>query len=128
MIRMGRTLLLAGMALAAAPALADDLRGALTMAYNTNPTLQAARSQQRAVDESVPIARSAALPSLSGTATYTEFVEKGTPSVTAPSCPERNWLPHRSPICSRSMMRASDASFPARPSSASGAIGLCAMC
>lgn len=84
-MRLVKSVILAGVALAAMPAAADDLRGALTMAYNTNPTLQAARSQQRAVDESVPIARSAALPSLSGTATYTEFVEKGTPSVNAPS-------------------------------------------
>ena len=64
----------AGLVLAAVPAMADDLRSALVMAYTTNPTLQSARAQQRAVDEGVPIARSASLPSLSGTATYTEFL------------------------------------------------------
>ncbi|MES2493065.1 MAG: TolC family outer membrane protein [Pseudomonadota bacterium] len=56
-------------------ALADDLRGALESAYRTNPTLEAARSQQRAVDAEVPIARSQGLPSLSGNASYTELVE-----------------------------------------------------
>lgn len=84
MIRMGRTLLLAGMALAAAPALADDLRGALTMAYNSNPTLEAARAQQRAVDAGVPIAKSAALPSLNGVASFTEFLKKSANSFTSP--------------------------------------------
>lgn len=84
MINAGRVILLAGIALAAVPALADDLRGALTLAYNTNPTLEAARAQQRAVDAGVPIARAAALPSLSGTATFSEFAKLATPSVTSP--------------------------------------------
>ncbi|HQS70285.1 MAG: hypothetical protein B7Y36_05450 [Novosphingobium sp. 28-62-57] len=53
-----------------APALADDLREALTSAYNTNPTLQAARANQRATDEGVPIARARALPSLAGQGSY----------------------------------------------------------
>lgn len=75
-IRLGRAILLAGIGLAAAPALADDLREALIMAYNTNPNLQAARAQQRAVDAGVPIARSAALPTLSGAAAHTEFVKR----------------------------------------------------
>ncbi|OYZ39082.1 MAG: hypothetical protein B7Y31_08705, partial [Novosphingobium sp. 16-62-11] len=57
-------------ALLATPALADDLRQALTSAYNTNPTLQAARATQRATDEGVPIARARALPSLSGQGSY----------------------------------------------------------
>jgi len=79
-----RLMLAAGVALAAMPALADDLRGALVMAYTSNPTLQSARAQQRAVDESVPITRSAALPSLSGTATYTEFLHDSSASALAP--------------------------------------------
>ncbi|HVR90075.1 MAG TPA: TolC family outer membrane protein [Novosphingobium sp.] len=79
-----RAALLATIAIVAAPALADDLREALVMAYNTNPTLQAARAQQRATDEGVPIARAAGLPSLSGTATYTEFVKRSSNSFTAP--------------------------------------------
>ena len=87
--RPGRTGLhlgagLIALALATAPLRADDLRGALVMAYTTNPTLQGARAQQRAIDEGVPIARSAALPSLSGTASYTEFVKKSSSSFTSP--------------------------------------------
>lgn len=86
--RIARQALIAGMvSLAATPVLADDLREALVMAYNTNPTLQAARAQQRAVDEGVPIARSAGLPSVSGTATYSEFVDGSTSN---PLAPQRN--------------------------------------
>ena len=72
--RLARGILLAGAAsLIAGPALADELRDALILAYQTNPTLQSARAQQRGLDEGVPIARAAGLPSLSGTATYTEL-------------------------------------------------------
>ena len=75
--RTARWSLLAGCAaLLAAPAYADDLREALVMAYNTNPTLQGARAQQRATDEGVPIARSAGLPSASSNVTYTEFTSR----------------------------------------------------
>ena len=79
------SLLASGAALIATPVLADELRDALVMAYNTNPTLQSARAQQRATDENVPIARAAGLPSLSGTATYTEFVKTSSNSFTSPS-------------------------------------------
>lgn len=82
--RLGRAILLAGIGLAATPALADDLREALVMAYTTNPTLQAARAQQRAVDAGVAIARAPGLPSLSGTANYVEFVKQSKSSFTAP--------------------------------------------
>jgi len=51
------TVLVAGMALLASGARADDLRSALVSAYATNPTLQGARAEQRANDENVPIAR-----------------------------------------------------------------------
>lgn len=72
-----RAALLVGIALAAAPAaLAEDLRGALVSAYNTNPQLQAARAQQRALDETVPIERADALPSASASATHTEVPDK----------------------------------------------------
>ncbi|MFM5886649.1 MAG: TolC family protein, partial [Novosphingobium sp.] len=86
-MRLSRLTLLAGMALAATPALADDLREALTLAYTGNPQLQAARAQQRAVDEGVPIARSATLPSVSGGASYTEFLHT---SGSSPLAPDRN--------------------------------------
>lgn len=70
--------------LAATPALADDLREALTSAYNTNPTLQAARANQRATDEGVPLARARGLPSLQGQVNYTEFLKKNPVAFTAP--------------------------------------------
>lgn len=65
--------LLLGAAVAGEPAAADDLRDALATAYRTNPSIEAARANQRAVDEGVPIARSAGLPSLAGAAIYTEY-------------------------------------------------------
>ncbi|MCK0129726.1 TolC family outer membrane protein [Erythrobacter sp. F6033] len=70
-----------------APAQADTLREALVKAYNTNPTLEAARSDQRATDEGVPIARAPGLPSANVTATHIEFVRRSANSFTAP---ERN--------------------------------------
>ena len=79
-----RIFLLAGVSLLASPAHADDLRGALASAYQTNPALEAARASQRAVDESVPIARASGLPSLSGAASYTEFLKKSSNSFTSP--------------------------------------------
>lgn len=57
-------------------ALADTLKEALVSAYETNPTLEAARANQRATDEDVPINRASGLPSVSGSATYTQQVEE----------------------------------------------------
>ena len=65
----------AGLAFAG-QARADDLRGALASAYASNPTLAAARDALRATDAGVPLARSAALPSLSGVAQETEYVKQ----------------------------------------------------
>ena len=80
-----RTALLVASALGMATAArADDLREALVTAYNTNPDLLAARANQRATDEGVPIAKAAGRPSLNGTATFTEFVRKSANSFTAP--------------------------------------------
>ncbi len=82
-----RSLLLGGIALAAiaaTPAHADDLRSALVSAYQTNPTLQGARAQQRGVDEGVPIARADGLPSVNADASYIEFVKQSSNSFTAP--------------------------------------------
>jgi outer membrane protein len=72
-----RLALLAGatLVLAPSPAMADTLKDALVGAYTTSPTLLAARANQRATDENVPINRASGLPSLSGTATYTEQVK-----------------------------------------------------
>lgn len=81
-----RASLLAGaIAALAAPAMADDLRSALVTAYQTNPDLQAARANQRATDETVPIARASALPSLAATSNYTEFLKQTSNSFLAPS-------------------------------------------
>ncbi len=82
--RVLRAALLAGLSLTASPAMADDLREALALAYQTNPTLEVARANQRAVDEGVPIARAAGLPSLSGAASYTEFLKKSSNNFTSP--------------------------------------------
>lgn len=72
--RFAATLML-GVAALASPAQADTLRDALVGAYNTNPTLQAARAQQRATDENVPIERSRGLPDVAASSSYTEIVE-----------------------------------------------------
>ncbi|MDE1917513.1 MAG: TolC family outer membrane protein [Sphingomonadales bacterium] len=69
-------LLLTGALFPPLPASADDLRSALAAAYNTNPTLQAQRAQQRATDEGVPLARANGLPSLTASASETEFVKQ----------------------------------------------------
>lgn len=66
-------------ALLPAPAMADTLKEALLQAYLTNPTLQAARANQRATDENVPINRASGLPSLSASATYTEQLKDAIP-------------------------------------------------
>lgn len=82
---LASVVLFAGVAgTAGAPAQADTLRDALVMAYQTNPSLEAARAQQRAVDENVPIARAPGLPSLSGSASYAETVKKSRISITNP--------------------------------------------
>ena len=71
----------------AAPAGADNLREALAQAYNSNPTLEAARANQRATDENVTIQRAQGLPSVNVTATHIEFVQQSANAFTAP---ERN--------------------------------------
>ncbi len=67
-----------------APAAADTLRDALNGAYRTNPTLQGARAQQRATDETVPIEKADGRPNASGTVQYIEFVKQSSTSFTAP--------------------------------------------
>lgn len=71
-----RTRWLAGMALgamvAASPAHAETLQGALAKAYENNPTLTGARAGQRANDENVPIQKASGLPSVGASADYQE--------------------------------------------------------
>jgi outer membrane protein len=78
-------LLASAISLGTTPAAADTLREALTEAYNTNPTLQAARANQRATDENVPIQKAAGRPGASATAQHIEFLRQAATSFTAPS-------------------------------------------
>lgn len=90
MVRLAaRAGLLAGVALLAATAATDahaeDLREALVKAYRSNPTLQAARANQRANDENVPIEKAAGRPSLGIDAQYTEYAKQSSSNFIAPS-------------------------------------------
>lgn len=81
-----KTILLAASTalLLASPLRADTLRQALERAYRTNPTLTGARAALRATDNTVPLARAAGRPSLSGTADYQEFVQRSANSFVSP--------------------------------------------
>ena len=67
---------------AASVASAETLTDALALAYQTNPTLQAQRANQRVTDEGVVQAKTAFRPSVSGSAsisgTHTELADPGT--------------------------------------------------
>ena len=63
---------------------ADTLQEALTGAYQNNPTIAAARANQRANDESVPIQKSAGRPNVTTTGQYLEFVKQSSVSFTSP--------------------------------------------
>ncbi|MDA7787615.1 TolC family outer membrane protein [Sphingomonadaceae bacterium] len=66
------------------PASAETLEEALIKAYNSNPSLQGARANQRATDETVPIEKAAGRPDLRADATHIEFVKTSPNSFTAP--------------------------------------------
>ena len=85
--RKTRLALLAGAVLAAlpGPALADTLKDALAEAYKTNPTLLAARANQRATDETVAINKAGGRPSLNNTWQYTEYLKQSSTSFISPS-------------------------------------------
>ncbi len=68
-----------------APAEADTLREAMLRAYQTNPTLNAARAGQRATDENVPISLADGRPSVNLSGFYTEQVRQSPNSFTAPA-------------------------------------------
>ena len=88
-----RVLLAAAACLAALPAPAQDiddgqadtLKEALARAYDSNPSLETARANQRATDAGVPIERADLLPSLSGQAALTEFLKQAQASFTSPA-------------------------------------------
>jgi outer membrane protein len=58
--------------LCASPAAADTLREALDAAYQSNPSLAAARAGQQVIDENVPLARANGRPGASANVNYTE--------------------------------------------------------
>ncbi len=55
---------------------AETLRQALIRAYQSNPTLTAARAGQRAVDENVPLAKAGGRPSAGITGNYEEILKR----------------------------------------------------
>lgn len=82
-----RAILLAGAAGAlalSASVQAETLENALIKAYQTNPTLQSARANQRATDETVAIEKAAGRPDLRGDVTHIEFLKRSPNSFTAP--------------------------------------------
>lgn len=86
-MRKGRVILAALAASALAPlgaARADTLQEALTAAYVNNPTLAAARANQRATDETVAIQKAAGRPTVNVTSQYLEFVKQSATSFISP--------------------------------------------
>lgn len=81
---VGRLLLATAAGTLAVPASADGLRDALVQAYHYNPTLLAARANQRAVDENVPIERANGLPSVNANGTFTEVLKQNSSNFTNP--------------------------------------------
>lgn len=76
-------LLLAGSGLAGA-ARADTLREAFASAYESNPTLQAARATLRATDETVYIQEANGLPTSNVSSTFTEYLKQSSASFISP--------------------------------------------
>lgn len=76
--------LAASMLLPLSGAHADTLQEALTAAYQNNPTLAAARANQRATDEGVPIQKAAGRPNVTATGQYLEFVKQSSTSFISP--------------------------------------------
>jgi outer membrane protein len=68
----------------ATPASAQTLAEALAAANENNPTLNAARAGQRAVDENVPLARADGRPSVGADVGYSEQVVQASNNVFAP--------------------------------------------
>ena len=77
--------LLAG--LMAAPVLAEDLNDAITLAYETNPTLQAQRASQRGTDEEYVQAEAGYRPTVSVTASITHDDNQARLASTLPAQP-----------------------------------------
>ena len=82
-VRVGA--LAGGAALLAGSASADTLRDALAKAYQSNPSITGQRAALRATDEGVPIARSAAIPSISANGGLVNNLTPGSNSFTSPA-------------------------------------------
>lgn len=74
-----------GLVVLAAPAAADTLREALLKAYQSNPSLAAARAGVRATDENVTIAQAAGRPNVSLNGGYTEDALNSSNSLLSPA-------------------------------------------
>ena len=74
----------AAVAIVASPASADTLREALVLAYQTNPTMTGARAGQRALDETVPIAKADGRPNATSDFGFQENFLRSANSFTAP--------------------------------------------
>lgn len=72
------------LAFASAPAGADTLREALITAYESNPTMTGARAGQKALDETVPIAKADGLPNATSDFGFQENFLRSANSFTAP--------------------------------------------
>jgi outer membrane protein len=79
MYRRRAALLAAAALLLPSPGFAETLQGALSKAYENNPSLTAARAGQRAIDENVPILQADGLPSASLASEYDEFLKERGP-------------------------------------------------
>ncbi|MEM7780474.1 MAG: TolC family outer membrane protein [Pseudomonadota bacterium] len=82
--RASAALAVSTLALTSAVAQAETLRDALIAVYNSNPTLEGARANQRATDEGVNIQRAPGLPRVNVTATHIEFLRQSANQFTAP--------------------------------------------
>jgi len=74
----------AALAIVASPANADTLRDALVAAYQTNPTMTGARAGQRALDETVPIAKADGKPNVTSDFGFQENFLRSANSFTSP--------------------------------------------
>lgn len=80
LVRLTATTALLTLFSVAPQARAESMAEALALAYSNNPTLNAARAQTRAVDENVPLAKSALRPQIFADADYsTVWQESRTP-------------------------------------------------
>lgn len=86
----GTALSTVALALTIQPAQAETLQEALAAAYRTNPTLNAARARQRAIDEGVPLAKADGRPDAGVSGSYEEELHREQSSFFGLTTPKRN--------------------------------------